>query len=243
MYNISLFRLYKNKEPEKGLFREIEISNFTADFCDLLGNLCNDIVALKILEFFDEFEKCGAREDVSDNPFAEKLCDAVDLLHDHLYDKCMRLTLHRRIKESGLKSAIDKLDIHNALDVINTPEMKKQLEELLEGGADWIEVIDPRRKEDWENFFEVCSDLESISYTTYLAFQRTLPNINFNYTPKLSNWIKTNKELFYSPKDTPIDTGMGSILRKVKDLNKIVTGLNYQEQLDASVTIADKRYL
>lgn len=243
MYDISLFRLHKNKNPEQGIFREIEIANFTEDFCVALGNLCNDIVALKILEFFDEFEKCGAREDIGENPFAEKLCAGADLLHKTVYDKCIRLTLHRRMKESGLKEVMDKLSVHNALDVVNTPEMLQQLEELLNNASDFIEVIEPRKKEHWNEFYDICSDLSYISKTNAMAYARTIKAYTFNSTPDLMNFIKANKELFYSPNDKPKDTGMGSILRRSGDLKKIVTGLKCNRSLSTELTVADKRYI
>lgn len=220
MYNIEMF---------KNIFGEAEILCMTDEFLESMSKLLDDKMSVRLLEFFDRFEKSGIATH-TDNPVAVSLTKKVERIKEILWDRIRANTFHLEVINKGILDFASQLNIDTALYVIE--ERKPAIESLkwlMDNREFWTDYIVVRQKEDYENFLTQCQTLVHATRSLNDNFKYQGLDIELNRYDNLLVRIKANKEFFYLPNEKKRSTRMSRIMSQVGNLQIILHGLEYQE--------------
>lgn len=243
MYDLSIFWLNKN-DPSEGLFKEVDIINMEDEFILSLKPLLNDRVSAIILRFFEFFETTKIRDE--NNPIAIKLTEKVDRMKELLEDTCKKFTLHLKLEETGLMELLRSNDLESLMDLVTDTEGTiKQLDWLLSEEENWYPYIEPRKKQDFEHFLEMCSYLD----TTASMHKRALDELGngectFNKTENMKKYLANNSKLFFTAHETRRKTGMEVVINRVGLVRDLRHALEYRKLCNENnIDLVSRRYI
>jgi hypothetical protein len=220
VYNIELF---------PNIFAEGEILCMDDDFIDSLGRLLDDKISIRIVQFFERFEKSGIR-DREEDPIAKAITGKVDRMREMLGERILKNTFHLEVISRKVLEFVSQLNIDTALIVIeNRKEAIETLTWLLANREYWSGYIAVRQKADFEDFAERCQNLVFATRSLDQNLRSAgMPN-GIRHYENLMIRIKANKEFFYSPNEKKRPTRMTSLMNIVHVIQMVLHGLTYQE--------------
>ena len=217
-----------------GLFRELEILSMTDSFYEAWKPLINPSMGMRLLEFFEEFEESGIRDDK--NPIAEKLAEKIDDMHRALDHTITSMTIHLRIQQSNIINKVRANSFQSLKNMtsIERKEFKEAISDVLKYEEVWRYKILPRRKEDYLIFKEECKKLINISRTLDANLISSC-GMSLTRTDDIMRRVNMSNNGFYDPKEKEVITKMGSLCKpNLGTMREMLDGIDFIEKTKES---------
>lgn len=224
-----------------GIFYEGEILGMSESFIKALEKVLDDRVSIRLLEFYDRFENSAVFE--AKDPVAVNLRNQVARLRILLMKRVKALTYYKEVQDSNTIAFVQNMIPELVLSTYeNKQETLKRLEGVMGNRNYWVTTIEPREKEDFEEFETECIKLQNIS--KIMQNQLLLASggkIELKCNKNLSKSVAANKVFFYSPREAKRPTGLSKFVVAVDNMQIVQNGLKYQIACDAKQIVEVER--
>lgn len=210
----------------KNIFHEAELLIMTRDHYEIINRLMDDMLAAKIIKFFDSMEELNLNE--RRDPIAQHLFQRYVMARVILEKKARQLTFHMEARDKGVLKAVKNMDITTAHLLFEDKDAAiEMLNWLLDNRQYWCATIEPRRVEDWRELEKCADEIEKSAMG--MVSQMAGIGIQIDSCPDLKNRLKDNKEMFYAPNEKSRSTGMAYVFSAAEVLEIILHGFKFQK--------------
>jgi len=225
--------MYSQSYIIKGIFEEVEISQFTRADIEALGNLIDDKMAARILSFLERVKTTSLATD--QNSWAQVLRERAAAFEEILETKLKRYTFHLELQERKYSEKLQLLDITSAMDVFSSlDEGIEMLSWILGNRQYWMPTISPRQKENISIFLDCIADLDIRA--SVLADSMANIGVEVDHCANLKDRVKHNMPMFYDANEKSRATGVKRIIDRSLDLEIVLHGLIFRKRIKAEKT-------
>lgn len=201
-----------------------EILVMTRKQAECLNRLMNEGIAKEVMKFFKDFDNLPITDRAL--PYYKTLSEKRDMLYEVLYEKARTYTFHLEVEEKGLFEIIKRLNLETLFILFdNLSEIKEKLIWLMDNKQYWIESLDIRSKDDYEEFYSEMTQLhlEAVSIGESLGVK---------YCKDIDKAITRNAPYFYNHREKKKYTRMSRVISAGPLIEEIINGINYTEARD-----------
>lgn len=222
MYDLYLFN---------NMYAECDIAAFDEAYIEVLKDLLDDKVSVRLLEFFEKFDASPASTDT--NEFALLLQEKVDLMKEILMPSLIEKTFHFKVQDKNLIEQISILTVESLSAVVTEKEeadLLGNIQWLLDNRHNWISEIRPRNRESFVRLIELSAIIEGESYYLKGLYEMHMPGVELQSHRDLRKRLKSNKVFFCANNEAVRRTRMGRIIANRKEVEMVHHALIYRKK-------------